>query len=91
MREKINFHSEQKERVGCNRATFLIVKSEHARLGLRERLHLVMHRVHCKGCRRFRRQMKQIKDLLSEAFWNPDKKLSTERKQSIIQSLRKTS
>jgi len=56
----------EKIMLDCDRATYLITKSEFESLGCIQKLQLKMHLTYCKFCRRFARQNKIMSEVLED-------------------------
>lgn len=71
----------------CKEATYLSAKGEDGRLGLYDRIKLLMHQLICPPCRRFAIQTKKIKDYFKQIKVadkpNLSDKLSEESKERI--------
>ncbi|HEY4110807.1 hypothetical protein [Puia sp.] len=78
----------------CRHATYLIEKREHKPLTLKENIQLLIHLAGCSVCRLFRRQNRQITQLMRNIFQRSaarphllDEKFKQEMQEKINQRL----
>jgi len=80
--------------MGCRDATRLASKALDTSLTLRERLGLWMHVRMCEGCRRYRAQLRRLRDLIRaglghlEALELPGAALTPEEAEAMVQALK---
>lgn len=79
--------------LSCRKASLLMEKRLHARLGVGERFQLFMHKQMCDGCRLYEQQNLFINGLLQKKRTPKDKvaqmKLPQEVKYRIVKELEK--
>jgi len=68
----------------CHHATYLIEKSQHASLSLKERMSLLIHLSACSICRLFRRQSRLINQVMNGLF-----RASAGRAQSLDEAIKR--
>jgi len=78
----------------CRQATYLIEKRQHTTLTSKEYIYLIIHLAGCSVCRLFRRQSRQINQLMQHIFRKSnaashslDDKLKQEMQEKINQKL----
>lgn len=77
--------------ISCDKASYLISKSEEEKLSCREKYHLQVHLMGCKFCRRYKKEIRYMSQAInsfkdSSAFSG---KLSSDKKKDIQDNLDK--
>ena len=80
--------------ISCHEAAYLIAKRQEDKLTFIERSKLALHLIHCKQCRRFNKQTRQvaksIKNMNEKMRNNSvNLKLTEEQKKRIEEAMRK--
>ena len=77
--------------ISCEKATFLISKSEEEKLSCKEKYQLRVHLMGCKFCRRYKKEIQYLSNALDK-FKDPTiltNKLSPGKKKGIQENIKK--